>query len=71
MSALTAAELDEDLWLSWWEAHAELRDRCAAGITGMDVPTEPWTAADTAFWSGTARYQPWKDVAALFRGTAR
>jgi hypothetical protein len=40
-------------------------------VTGMDVPTEPWTAEDVAFWTGTARYQPWKDIAAFFRGVAR
>lgn len=36
--------------------------------TGMDVPTK-WTAEDAAYWTGTARYQPWKDVAAFFRVT--
>ena len=35
--------------------------------TGMDVPTDPWTAEDVRFWTGTATYQPWKDVAAFFR----
>lgn len=34
---------------------------------GMDVPTEPWTAEDVKFWTGTKRYQPWKDVAAFFK----
>lgn len=38
--------------------------------TGMDIPTEPWTAEDVAFWSGSARYQPWKDVAAFFKELA-
>jgi len=35
--------------------------------TGMDVPTGPWGAEEVAFWTGTPRYQPWKDVAAFFR----
>ncbi len=35
--------------------------------TGMDIPFGRWTAADVAYWTGTPRYQPWKDVAALFR----
>lgn len=34
--------------------------------TGMDVPIDPWTAEDVAFWTATPTYQPWKDVAALF-----
>jgi hypothetical protein len=33
----------------------------------MDVPTGPWGEAEIVFWSGTKRYQPWKDVAAFFR----
>ena len=37
----------------------------------MDVPTEPWSAEDIAFWTGTPRYQPWKDVAAFFRREGR
>jgi hypothetical protein len=32
----------------------------------MDVPIDPWTAEDVAFWTATPTYQPWKDVAALF-----
>lgn len=36
-------------------------------VCGMDVPCGPWTAEDAAFWTGTARYQPWRDVAAFFR----
>lgn len=36
--------------------------------TGMDVPDlSSWTAEDIAFWTGTARYQRWKDVAAFFK----
>jgi len=35
--------------------------------TGMDVPIGPWGAEEVAFWTGTAHYQPWKDVAAFFR----
>jgi hypothetical protein len=35
---------------------------------GMDVPCDPWTAEDVRFWNGTKSYQPWKDVAAFFRG---
>lgn len=35
--------------------------------TGMDVPIGPWGAEEVAFWTGTERYQPWKDVAAFFR----
>jgi hypothetical protein len=35
--------------------------------TGMDVPDGTWGEDDIAFWTGTARYQPWKDVAAFFR----
>jgi len=38
--------------------------------TGMDVPTQRWTAEDTAFWTGTPHYQPWKDVAAFFRSVS-
>lgn len=34
---------------------------------GMDVPCDPWTAEDIAFWTGTRRYEPWKDVAAFFK----
>ena len=45
-----------------------LDEDCA---TGMDVPTEPWSAEDIAFWTGTPRYQPWKDVAAFFRREGR
>jgi hypothetical protein len=36
----------------------------------MDVPTSPWTAADAAHWTGTERYQPWKDVAAFFKNSS-
>lgn len=36
-------------------------------FVGMDVPTGMWGAEEVAFWTGTARYQPWKDVAAFFR----
>lgn len=64
---LTPTELESDTWASWWGAHAAMRDLCAAGITGMDVPTERWTKEDAAYWTGTARYQPWRDVADLFR----
>lgn len=35
--------------------------------TGMDIPIGPWGAEEIAFWTGTERYQPWKDVAAFFR----
>ena len=38
--------------------------------TSMDAPIDPWTAEDVRFWTGTATYQPWKDVAAFFRGTS-
>lgn len=34
--------------------------------TGMDVPVSRWAQSDLAFWSGSERYQPWKDVAAFF-----
>lgn len=27
-----------------------------------------WGEEDSAFWTGTIHYQPWKDVAAFFRG---
>jgi hypothetical protein len=64
---LTEAELHADAVGCWYEANREIRDRTAAGITGMDVPTAPWTAEDVAYWTGTARYEPWRDVAALFR----
>lgn len=42
---------------------------CDEVCCGMDVPSDPWTAEDVAFWSGSPTYQPWKDVAAYFRGT--
>ena len=29
----------------------------------------PWTEEDIAFWTGTSTYQPWKDVAAFFKGS--
>ena len=35
--------------------------------TGLDIPCDPWTAEDVAFWTGTATYQPWRDVAAFFK----
>lgn len=35
--------------------------------TGMDVPVDVWGPDDVAFWTGTERYQPWKDVAAFFK----
>jgi hypothetical protein len=48
-----------------------------AVCTGMDVPCghrQPtsypnayWGPEDVAFWTGTDRYQPWKDVAVFFR----
>jgi len=65
--ALTPTELESDTWASWWGAHAAIRDLAAAGITGMDVPTDPWTAEDVRYWTGSARYEPWRDVAELFR----
>lgn len=35
---------------------------------GMDVPLAgTWGPEDEAFWTGTERYQPWKDVASFFR----
>lgn len=34
--------------------------------TGFDVPIDPLTAEDIAFWTGSPRYQPWKDVAQFF-----
>jgi len=46
--------------------------RCVAqeGVcTGMDLPIGPWGEIEVAFWIGTARYQPWKDVAAFFKGS--
>lgn len=37
-------------------------------FVGMDVPLlDAWGPEDVAFWTGTCRYQPWKDVAAFFR----
>ncbi len=36
-------------------------------LTGMDVPIGPWADEEIAFWSGTKRYQPWKDIAGFFR----
>lgn len=38
-------------------------------VTGMDIPDSKWTAEDAAFWTGTKHYQPWKDVAAFFKGS--
>jgi len=35
--------------------------------TGFDVPTDPLTADDIAFWTGSPHYQPWKDVTDFFR----
>ena len=36
-------------------------------FVGMDVPLPgAWRPEDVAFWTGTERYQPWKDVAAFF-----
>ena len=46
---------------AWWEAEGGV-------CFGLDIPVGPWTAEDVAFWTGTPRYQPWKDVAAFFRG---
>lgn len=37
------------------------------GCTGMDVPIGPWGDEEVAFWTGTARYQPWKDVSSFFK----
>ena len=38
--------------------------------TGLDVPLSgSWGPAEIAFWTGTPHYQPWKDVAAFFKGT--
>lgn len=35
---------------------------------GMDVPLAgSWGPEDVRFWTGTVRYQPWKDVAGFFR----
>jgi hypothetical protein len=45
----------------WWGTVAD--EVC----TGMDVPIGPWGAEEVAYWTGTPRYQPWKDVAAFFR----
>ena len=42
------------------DPYAELEEYCRLN---------PWTAEDVAFWTGTATYQPWKDVAAYFKGT--
>lgn len=42
-----------------------LDDDC---VTGMDVPTNRRSEEDIAFWTGTPSYQPWRDVAAFFRG---
>lgn len=37
-------------------------------FVGMDVPRSgAWGSEDAAFWTGTERYQPWKDVASFFR----
>lgn len=37
-------------------------------FVGMDVPSaDTWGSEDVAFWTGTARYQPWKDVTAFFK----
>lgn len=37
-------------------------------FVGMDAPLPgTWGSEDIAFWTGTACYQPWKDVASFFR----
>lgn len=36
---------------------------------GFDIPIKPWGPEDIAFWTGSARYCPWKDVAVFFQGT--
>jgi len=64
---LTQAELERDAVGSYYQACAAQAEMYAAGVTGMDVPIDPWTKADAAYWTATARYQPWKDVAAFFR----
>ena len=37
-------------------------------FVGMDVSLPgTWGPQDVTFWTGTSRYQPWKDVASFFR----
>jgi hypothetical protein len=46
-------------------------DAAPSICTGFDVPVDPWTTEDIAFWTGSPRYQPWKDVAQFFRNRSK